>query len=199
MFTLLILSATVITSLTALYAMPELMQKGMLYPYQVVHEKKWYQLITHGFLHADLTHLAFNMITLYFFGPILEQVLGSALYVLLYFLGLILASVTSVIKHKDNKQYASLGASGAVEGVIFGFIILYPLEKIYLFFIPIGIPAVIFGFLYMAYSIYAGKAQKGRVNHDAHIAGAIWGVLFTLIAVPNSYTRFVNQIMDLFS
>ena len=139
------------------------------------------------------------MITLYFFGPILEQVLGSALYVLLYFLGLILASVISVLKHKDNKQYASLGASGAVEGVIFGFIILYPLEKIYLFFIPIGIPAVIFGFLYMAYSIYAGKAQKGRVNHDAHIAGAIWGVLFTLIAVPNSYTRFVNQIMDLFS
>jgi len=199
MITLLILSATVITSLTALFAIPELMQKGMLYPYQVVHEKKWYQLISHGFLHADLTHLAFNMITLYFFGPILEQVLGTVLFLVLYISSLILASVTSVIKHKDTKQYASLGASGAVEAVIFGFIILSPLEKIYLFFIPIGIPAVIFGFLFMAYSIYAGKAQKRRVNHDAHIAGAIWGVLFSLVAIPNAYTNFVKQIIDLFS
>jgi membrane associated rhomboid family serine protease len=199
MFTLLLLSATVITSLTAWYGIPDMMTKGMLYPYQVVHEKKWYQLLSHGFLHADLSHLAFNMITLYFFGPVLEQVLGSGLFLVLYIVGLVLSSISTVIKHKDNPNYASLGASGAVEAVIFGFIILYPLEKIYLFFIPIGIPAFIFGFLFMAYSIYAGKQQKGRINHDAHIGGAIWGIIFTILAVPNSIANFIEQIKYLFS
>ena len=187
------LSATIITTLTAWFIWPEYQRDGMLFPYQVVHEKKWYQLFTSGFLHADFMHLAFNMFTLYFFGPYLETILGPIGFTSLYVGGLIVSSIPSVMKHKDDKNYASLGASGAVEAVIFSFILFNPLTKIYLFIIPIGIPAVIFGFIYMGYSVYASKRQLGNVNHDAHIGGAVFGILFTLIFYPNSLDIFIRS------
>lgn len=198
MFSLTLLSATIVISLTAWYAKPEWLQSGMLYPYQVWYQKRYSQLISSGFLHADFAHLAFNMITFYFFGPLLEQVVGSSLFLLLYFVGLIGSSIPSLYRHKDNPRYASLGASGAIESVLFAFIILFPTEKIYLFFIPIGIPAVLFGFLFLLYSLFGSKQQLGNVNHDAHIAGAVWGIVFALVAIPNSWERFTHQISNLF-
>lgn len=189
-----ILIATVITSITAWYFMPHFMEDGMLRPYYTIRQHKYYQLATSGFLHADWMHLLFNMFTFYFFGPVLEQILGTPFFVGLYFTSLIASGIPSLIMHRNDPNYASLGASGAVEGVIFSFILFYPWQKLYLFFIPIGIPAIIFGALFIAYSIYESRRQGGYINHEAHIAGAISGIIFTIIFQPAALSIFLQKM-----
>ena len=172
---------------------PKVMEIGLFMPYRTVRSNTWYELITSGFLHGGFAHLAFNMITLFFFGPILEQAIGEVHFIILYFTGLIASSVPSLIKHKDNPSFATIGASGAVESVLFAFIIIYPFEKLYLMFIPIGIPAIIFGFLFIWYSIWASK-KEGKINHEAHIAGAAWGLIYMFGLVPNTIDHFLTAI-----
>ena len=177
----------------AVLAMPRIMEVGMLMPHRTIRQHTWYELITSGFLHSNLAHLLFNMITLFFFGPVMEQSIGQEHFVILYFTGLLASSVPSLIKQKDNPEYATIGASGAVEAVIFAFAILYPFEKLYLMFIPIGIPAILFGGLFIWYSIWASK-KEGKVNHEAHLAGAAWGVIYLFAFVPGSIDHFLTMI-----
>ncbi len=177
----------------AMYQVPKIMELGMFMPYRTIRNNTWYELITSGFLHGGLTHLLFNMITLLFFGPVIEQTIGQEHFVILYFTGLLASSVPSLIKHKDNPEYATIGASGAVESVLFAFIIIYPFESIYLFLIPIGIPAILFGFLFIGYSIWASK-KEGKINHEAHIAGAAWGIIYMFAFVPNTIDHFLTMI-----
>lgn len=169
------------------------MELGMFMPYRTIREKTWYELITSGFLHGGITHLLFNMITLFFFGPILERTIGQEHFIILYFTGLLASSIPSLIKHKDNPEYATIGASGAVESVLFGFMILFPFEPIYLMFIPIGIPSILFGFMFVGYSIWASK-KEGKINHEAHIAGAAWGLIYMFAFVPNTIDHFLTVI-----
>ena len=176
-----------------LIAINAIIEIGMMIPYRTVRQKTWYEIITSGFVHASLGHLFFNMFTLFFFGPVLEQVLGPVLFLILYFSGLVVSSLPSLLKHKDNPEYATLGASGAIESVLFAFILLFPFEKIYLMLIPIGIPAFIFGIMFIAYSIYASK-QEGKVNHEAHIAGAVWGIIFMIVFVPGVIKHFLTTV-----
>lgn len=179
--TFLIIAITTVSSLLALYGVPGLLEKGYLKPYRVVRNHTWYELITSGFLHANFGHLFVNMFTLYFFGQIMEYRLGPVYFLVLYLTALVVAGIPSVIKFKDNPDYATLGASGAVSGVLFAYIYLYPLRSIYLLFIPIPIPAFIFGILYLAYSMYESKQERGKINHEAHIAGALWGIIYLLV------------------
>lgn len=190
-----ILIATVVTSLTAWYIFPHFFEEGMLRPYYTIREHKWYQLITSGFLHADFLHLFFNMFTFYIFGPYLEQILGTPVFTGMYFTALVVSSLPSLIKHKDDPSFASLGASGAVEAVIFSFILFYPWQPLYIMFIPIGIPALIFGILFLAYSIYESRRNRGVINHDAHIAGAVSGIVFTIAFRPQALQIFLHQIV----
>ncbi len=190
--TYLIIGVNVIVSLTALYAAPGFLEKGYLKPYRVVREHTWYELISSGFLHSGLGHLFVNMLTLFFFGRILEQLLGPVFFTGLYFTGLIVSSIPSVVKFKDDPNYATLGASGAVSAVLFAFIFIFPLQSIYLMFIPIPIPAFVFGVLYLGYSMYATKQERGRINHEAHSAGAVWGILYMIIFVPESVSRLIR-------
>lgn len=162
-------------------------------PYRTVRNKTWYEVITSGFVHGSVSHLLFNMITLFFFGPILEMQIGEVQFLGLYFTGLIASSIPSLINHKDDPQYATLGASGAVEAVLFGFILLYPFESLYLMFIPIPIYSVVFGILFIGYSIYASK-KEGRINHEAHIAGAAWGIFYMLAFVPNTIDHVLKML-----
>ena len=162
------------------------MEKGMHMPYRTVRKGAWYEFVSSGFLHGGWSHLLFNMITLLFFGPVLERSIGSEHFFILYMSGLVASSIPSLIKHKENPNYATIGASGAVESVLFAFIVLFPFTPLQLMFIPIGIPAFIFGGLFVVYSIWAGK-REGRINHEAHVAGAIWGVLYMLLFVPNTF------------
>ena len=156
--TLLLITVNIMVSLAA-FNMPRIMETGMFVPYRAIRKNTWYELITSGFLHGGYIHLAFNMITLFFFGPVLERSIGEIHFLILYFTGLLASSIPSLIRHKDNPSYATIGASGAVEAVLFAFIVIFPFEKIYLFLIPIGIPAILFGAIFVAYSIWAARKE----------------------------------------
>ncbi len=188
-----LIAANAIVSLIGLFMYPKVIEVGMMMPYRTISNKSWYELITSGFVHVSVSHLLFNMITLFFFGPVLEMQIGEVQFLGLYFTGLIASSIPSLIKHKDNPQYATLGASGAVEAVLFGFILLFPFEPIYLMLIPIGIPALLFGLAFIGYSIYASR-KEGTINHEAHIAGAAWGVFYMLAFVPFAFDHVLSML-----
>ncbi len=184
---------TLVTSLYAFYDQ-SLYGKFMLHPYSVSKGHKVFTLITSGLIHADWMHLFFNMFTFYAFAFTLEQLMGSWQFGLMYFLALILSDLPTVFKHKDDFHYNSLGASGAISAVLFSYILFNPLSKIYIMFIPIGIPAVIFGGLYLVYCMYASKNSRDNINHDAHFFGALTGLIFTVIFEPGIIQHFMSAL-----
>jgi len=172
-----ILVLIVVVSGVALMSAPQLIERNLLRPYRVVRDKTYGTLITCGFVHANFGHLLFNALTLFFFGPTLERDIGTSRFALLYFIGLVVSSLGTVLKHKDKPDYASLGASGAILSVLFAYIVYHPLDNIYLYF-AIGVPAVLFAFGYLAYTWWASTHARGRINHDAHLDGALTGLIF---------------------
>lgn len=142
------------------------------------------RMLTSGFLHVDTTHLLFNMLTLYFFANIVINALGTVRFLLLYLASLLVGNLLSFYFHKDEYHYSAVGASGAVTGVLYSAILFYPDMSLFLFFIPIPIPAWIFGLLYLLYSIYGMKKRIGNIGHDAHLGGAIAGYALTLLFMP---------------
>jgi len=188
MGTLTIILITVLASVAALYIWPGLLSWGILRPIRLIRKRRWYELLTSGFLHAGLGHLFVNMFVLLFFGLELERAIGSLHLAILYLSGLLVSSIPSVIKFADDPQYATLGASGAVGSVLFAFIFLFPTERLYLLLLPIPIPAWLFAIGYLAYSIYESSGQRDKINHEAHLAGALWGIVYMILFVPGSLT-----------
>jgi len=184
---------TIITSLYASYD-HSIYGKFMLHPYSVSKGQNVYTLITSGLVHADWMHLFFNMFTFYAFAFTLESLMGSWRFGILYFLGLVLSDLPTVFKHKDHFNYNSLGASGAISAVLFSYILFNPMSKIYIMFIPIGIPAVVFGILYLIYCAYASRNSRDHINHDAHFFGALTGLIFTIICVPGILQNFISML-----
>lgn len=145
------------------------------------------RMISSAFLHADIPHLAFNMLTLYFFAPVVYGNLGNLSFVLIYFGSLLFGSLLTMLFHKDDYSYRAIGASGAVTGVLYSAILLNPDMSLFLFFIPIPIPAYLFGIGYLLYSIYGMKAKNDNIGHTAHFGGAIGGYVITLIKLPSLF------------
>lgn len=143
------------------------------------------RMLSSGFLHVDMTHLFFNMFTLFIFAGVVAGRLGTVPFIVIYFASLLAGNMLSYTFHKDEPNYNAVGASGAVTGIVYSSILLYPDMSLYLFFIPIPIPAWIFGILYLLYSIYGMKRQLGNIGHDAHFGGAVAGYLVTLALVPS--------------
>jgi membrane associated rhomboid family serine protease len=143
------------------------------------------RIVSSGFLHADMGHLFFNMFTLYMFSPVVTQYFGSAFFFLIYMVSLVFGSLLTLLMHKNDYGYRAIGASGAVIGVLYSAILVDPSMNLYLFFIPIPIPAYLFGIGYLSYSIYAMKAKKDNIGHTAHFGGAIGGYIFTLLKEPS--------------
>jgi membrane associated rhomboid family serine protease len=170
--------------------------KFILHPYNVSKGKQLYTLITSGFIHVDYMHLFFNMLSYYFFAFSLERAMGHWQFALLYILSLILSDLPSVAKHKDDYGYRSLGASGAISAVIFSSILYNPLASMMIMPLPIPIPAIIFGALYLVYCSYASKRQLGNINHDAHLFGAISGIVITVVLVPGILPVFIHEITE---
>jgi len=189
----LILLSTVIISLYTIYKNRELYEKLLLHPYSVVKLRKWYQMLTSGFVHADLMHLIFNMLTFYFFASALEVTIGSVDFAIIYFGSLVLANVSTVIKQADNIYYKAVGASGAISGILFATILYYPDMNVYLYF-AIGIPAPIFGILYLVYCHFASKYANDFINHEAHFWGAAAGLAITIFLNPGVVPYFFSRI-----
>jgi membrane associated rhomboid family serine protease len=140
-----------------------------------------FRMFSSGFLHVDTQHLLFNMLTLYFFADIVVQDLGTLSFVLVYIGSLMLGSLLSLYFHKEEYHYSAVGASGAVTGILYSAILLRPEMSLYMFFIPIPIPAYVFGIGYLLYSIYGMKSKTDNIGHDAHFGGAIGGYVITLL------------------
>lgn len=194
----------------AAFSIPFFLNRSAFYkftfsPYFIVRQKEWYRFLTHGFIHADWMHMLMNCLVLYSFGDHVEQyyriVFGSKsiiLYNILFFGGIILSSIPSFFKHKNDSNYHSVGASGAVSSVVFASILFDPTAKLYLMFIPIGIPAFIFGIFYLIYSAYMAKQNADNIGHDAHFWGAVFGFVFTLVLKPSLFLYFISQITGMF-
>jgi len=147
-----------------------------------------FRMISSGFLHADIMHLAFNMMTLYFFAPEVLESVGNMYFLVVYFGSLVFGSLLTLLFHKDDYNYRAIGASGAVTGILYSAILFNPAMSLYLFFIPIPIPAYIFGICYLLYSIYGMKAKNDNIGHTAHFGGAIGGYVITIIKDPAMLT-----------
>nr|WP_317193233.1 rhomboid family intramembrane serine protease [Mucilaginibacter segetis] len=184
---------TVITTLMAFYN-EDLYAKLILNPYDVSRGKRVYSVITSGLIHKDWNHFFFNMLSYYFFAFQLETVLGHWQFALLYILSLILSDLPSIQKHKEDIWYNSLGASGAISAVVFSAILYFPLSQMGIIFLPIRIPAYIFGILYLVYCSYASKHARDNINHDAHLFGALSGIIITIALNPHVLGNFIEQL-----
>lgn len=151
------------------------------------------RMFSSAFLHADLMHLAFNMYTLYIFSPVVFGYLGNFSFLSIYIISLFAGNLLTLYFHKNDYNYRAIGASGAVTGILYSAILLEPDMGLYLFFIPIAIPAYLFGIGYLLYSIYGMKAKNDNIGHTAHFGGAIGGFVFTIIRQPGLLTE--NPLM----
>ena len=186
-----ILAVTIATSLLGMYRMPRIIDRCLFRPYFFLRRKQYDTIYLSGFVHADLGHLLFNMVTFYFFAFPMERHVGTSQFLILYFVGLVVSHSCTYFKHKDNAEYASLGASGAISAVLFAYIVYFPTTTLIIFPIPIPIPAFLFAIGYVGYSYWASMQNSGRVNHDAHLCGAISGLIFVAATDPGAFARLL--------
>ncbi len=197
--TLTLLFANIAISVWALYINRNYFNVFAESPYDIVYNKKYYQIITSAFIHADLIHLAFNMFALFSFGVFLERFFndnfgkgtGSLYIFIIYTASLLVGSAFTVLFNFKNRNYVAVGASGAVSGIIFSYILFFPMSQVAFFFIPM--PAFLFAFLYVGVSIYGMKTKFGNIGHEAHLGGALGGVATTFILVKGAFEYFLSH------
>jgi membrane associated rhomboid family serine protease len=175
---------------------PTLKENLLLHPYRVVREKRYFTLLTSSFVHNDWLHLIFNAVTFYFFAIPLEQIVGVEFFLMIYFGSLLASSIPDVLMEWRNPSFRTLGASGAISGAMFAFILHAPSSKISLFLLPIGIPAPIFALLYLAYTYYASKQGLDNINHNAHLWGALAGLGITIFLNPSVFSHFIGYYLN---
>ncbi len=170
---------------------PELIDRWSFRPTRAMAEPaRW---LTAGFVHVGLTHLLFNMVTLYFFGPQIEGVVGPVRFAIIYIGSDLAANALTYWRHRGDPAYSAVGASGAISGVLFSFVLFAPFAMLGVMFI-IPMPAILFAFLYIGFSIYAANQGRGRIAHEAHLGGALGGVVLTLVLYPDALGIFLHQI-----
>jgi membrane associated rhomboid family serine protease len=164
------------------------------YKFQVgkVLGKEKIRMLSSGFLHVDWMHLGFNMYALYVFGDIIATILGTVGFLIIYLGSLLAGSLYTLFYHKKEPYYSAVGASGAVSGIVYSSILLFPDMQLLLFF-AIPIPGYVFGVGYLLYSIYGMKKQVGNIGHAAHLGGAIGGFVLTLALMPELFS--INKMM----
>jgi membrane associated rhomboid family serine protease len=191
---LLIFGLTIVLSLIGLFVAPQLVQRSLFRPYWLLRKQQYDTLIMSGFVHADVWHLLFNMVTFYFFAFGLARRIGDTRFVLLYVLALVLSEVGTYIKHRNNPDYASLGASGAISAVLFASVVYFPTQTLLIFPIPVPLPAPVFAVGYLAYTYWSARRATGRINHDAHLSGALFGLLFVVFTDPAAFGVFKDVV-----
>ncbi|MEZ5071847.1 MAG: rhomboid family intramembrane serine protease [Bacteroidales bacterium] len=204
MITGILVAVTVVVSLVA-FRNQEFFSRLDLAPARVVHKGEYHRLFSHALLHADYVHLGINMLVLFSFGRGVESIFQELeaqgvifswvfFYLLLYVAGVVLSSVSTVARHRNDPEYSSIGASGAVSAVIFTYIFFAPLQKIY-FYAVLPLPGIVFGILYLIYSSVMDRRSKDNVNHEAHFWGAVVGFVFPLFLDPHLIRHFIQQLL----
>lgn len=198
--TIIIIGITLISSILA-FQNSELFGKLKFNAYFIKHHKEWWRFVSHAIVHADWMHLLINMYVLYSFGNIVEDTYfslfaykGLMYFLLLYLGGILFSTIFDFAKHKEDVYFNAVGASGAVSAVVFSSILIFPSGSIFLFPIPFPIPSWAFGILYIIYSAYMGKRGGDNIGHNAHLWGAIFGVVFTVVTIPGVITRFIELL-----
>ncbi len=187
-----IMGLTIGISLLGMYRAPAIVQKFLFRPYLFLRARQFDTMIMSGFIHADVGHLLFNMITFYFFAFPMERYLGTIPFLALYFVGLVASHTCTYFKHRNNPRYASLGASGAISAVLFAYIVYFPTTTLMIIPIPVPIPAALFAVGYVAYSYWASTQSRGQINHDAHLCGALSGLAFVATTDPAAFSRLTT-------
>ena len=199
--TTILIGITVVISWVA-FGKQDIVRRFVMNPYLIHNRQQYYRFVTSGFLHGDFSHLLWNMFTLYFFGNVVEMYFaalfgewGAYYYVGFYLTAIVVSDIPTYFKNIKHPGYNSLGASGGVAAVIFVSIIFQPLERICIYFV-FCLPGFILGTAYLIWSYYKGKKANDNINHEAHLYGAIFGVLFCAVMYPSSLVRFVEQLME---
>ncbi len=201
MATIIIIIVTALVSLLCFYG--RLDYEALKFnAYDVWHRRQWHRMLSYGLVHAGWGHLFFNMLTLFFFGDVVERYFGAAfgqpagtiLYIVLYVSALAVSTAGDLIKYKDNPLYSAVGASGAVSAVLFASILFEPKMGIYIYLIPIPVPGYIFAPLYLLYCWYMAKRNMDNIGHTAHFWGAVYGFVFPLLLRPDIFAHFISRI-----
>lgn len=185
-----VLAAMVATSIVAFFV-PGVRDSCLLWPVDIVARNRYARMLTYGFVHADTGHLLFNIISYVSIAFSLEDVLGTRDFLLVYLGSLVLGAIPSVIRNRNDVSYRALGASGAIAGLFFSGMLFFPAGKVYLFLLPVGIPYPLFGALFLAASMYGTKKNFGHIGHEAHLYGALAGMLLTAALRPDSLATFL--------
>ena len=201
MITLVIIVITAAVSILC-FSRQDAFNKLKFSAYQVWHRRQWHQMLSYGLVHGGWGHLLFNMITLYCFGRIVEQYFSAAfgastgpvLYAVLYVSAIAVSTVGDLIKFRNDPSYSAVGASGAVSAILFAAILFEPKMGIYIYLIPVPVPAYIFAPIYLVYCIVMARKNVDNIGHSAHFWGAVYGLLFPLLLRPDIFTHFLNQL-----
>jgi membrane associated rhomboid family serine protease len=189
---MIIFALTILISVLGLFSR-KLIERAVLRPYAISRGSEYATLLTSGFVHADVGHLLFNLITYYSFAFPLQRAIGDMRFEVLYFCGLLVSNVGTCIKHRNEPNYASLGASGAILAVLFASIVYFPHQRLVILPIPVPIPAPLFAVAYLAFSYYSSGRARDRINHDAHIFGALTGLAFVLVTAPDRFNDLLHS------
>ena len=191
----LLLGAILLASLVGLFMAPSVIERNLFRPFWLVARREYSTLITSGFVHADVGHLFFNAFTFWAFAFALEREIGTTRFLALYLFGLLMSDLGTYFKHRSDPDYRCLGASGAILAVLFASVVYFPSNSIFILPIPVPIPAPVFALGYLAYSFYASRQAGGRVNHDAHLVGALAGVAFVAITDSGAFAHALSLVL----
>ena len=189
----LILTLTLVISVIGFLSRTVLM-KAVLRPSEIAQGREYATLLTSGFVHADFGHLLFNLVTYCSFAFVMEKAMGELRLEILYFGALLASNIGVCIRHRNEPNYTALGASGAITAVLFAAIVYFPTMRLSLFFVPIGVPAPLFAVIYLGYSFFASGRPGSRIGHDAHIIGALAGLVFVLVTAPERFRGLMTSI-----
>jgi len=201
-YTVILIALVVAASLFA-FQSTKIAREWVLEPYQVWQGKRVFTLFSAGLIHADWGHLLFNMITLYFFGSSVENFytlgldLPALTLPLLFFSGIVAANIPVLLIFRKDRNYATLGASGGVAAVLFASVLIDPFNNV-CFYFALCMPGVVAAILYLVYSVYQSRRGQGNINHEGHLAGAVYGLLWQTVLTPQAWGALYKQVLDLF-
>jgi membrane associated rhomboid family serine protease len=193
-----LLALILVASVIGLTVAPSVVERSLFRPYWLVRRGEYGTLLSSAFVHADYAHLLFNAFTFWAFAFGLERAIGSGRFLALYLIGLLASDLGTWIRHRHDQGYATLGASGAILAVLFASILYFPGASLYILPLPVPIPAPLFALAYLAYTWWASRRGRGRINHDAHLSGAVAGVAFVLLTDPDAARRALRQFSSTF-